>query len=137
MAHTIAQGGNSVSEPVAVRGQILVVDDDADTAMTFAGLLQELGHTAAWVTSPQRAVDIAKQIQPWLIFLDLGMPGMDGWEVAKRLRRELGRETVRIVAVSGHGEPADHHRSRQAGFDAHVTKPLDMPLLESILAQMS
>ena len=116
--------------------EILVVDDDHDQAHTFAALLTQLGHAAQYVTSPQAVVDIARRIKPWLIFLDIGMPGASGWELAPVLKRELGHDAVRLVAVSGYGDPEHHQRSRQAGFDAHVQKPLDIDLLQSILAQM-
>lgn len=125
-----------MTDATAARREILVVDDDADTAMTFASLLGDLGHAAEYVTSPEMAVDIARRVRPWLIFLDIGMPHVNGWELAQALRRELGREGVRIVAVTGRADPDDHKRSREAGFDAHVHKPIDMPLLQSILAQV-
>ena len=116
--------------------EILVVDDDPDQAHTFAALLKELGHAAEYVTSPQAVLDMAKRMKPWLIFLDISMPGANGWELAPVLKRELGHDAVRLVAVSGYGDPEHHHRSRQAGFDAHVQKPVDLDLLQSILAQM-
>ena len=117
-------------------GGILVVDDDPDTALTFTALLRYLGHTVEYVTTPQTVLDTAKRMKPWLIFLDIGMPGTSGWDLAPVLRRELGPETVRIVAVSGYGDPEHHQRSRQAGFDAHVQKPVDVELLRSILTQI-
>ena len=116
--------------------EILVVDDDPDQAHTFAALLKDLGHAVEYVTSPQAVLDMAKRMKPWLIFLDISMPGANGWELAPVLKRELGHDAVRLVAVSGHGDPEHHQRSRQAGFDAHVQKPVDMHLLQSILAQM-
>jgi CheY-like chemotaxis protein len=82
-------------------------------------------------------LDIAKRMGPWLIFLDIGMPDVNGWELARLLRHELGHEAVRIVAVTGYADADAHRRSREAGFDAHVQKPIDMRLLESILAQVS
>jgi len=116
--------------------KVLVVDDDVDTAQTFAHLLSQLGHAVHYVTSSQMVLDVAKRIRPALIFLDIGMPGADGWQLAPLIRRELGHDGVRIVAVSGYGEPEHHRRSREAGFDAHVQKPVDMALLQSILAQL-
>ena len=116
--------------------EILVVDDDLDTARMFAVMLRQLGHAVEYVTSSQAVLDVARSIRPWLIFLDIGMPGLNGWELAPILKEELGHEAVRIVAVSGYGEPEHHRRSREAGFDAHVQKPVDMTLLQSILAQI-
>ena len=116
--------------------EILVVDDDPDSAHMFAVLLRQLGHAVEYVTSPQAVLDIARRMKPWLIFLDIGMPGPNGWELAPALRRELGHDAVRLVAVSGYGDPEHHKRSREAGFDAHVQKPVDIELLQSILAQI-
>jgi CheY-like chemotaxis protein len=116
---------------------VLVVDDDADTAQMFAYLLRDLGHAAEYVTSPHCVLEVARRMRPDLIFLDIGMPEVNGWELARLLRRELGAETVRIVAVTGRGAPEDHKRSREAGCDAHVQKPIDMALLRSILAHMA
>jgi CheY-like chemotaxis protein len=125
-----------MSEGKPSPAKVLVVDDDVDTAQTFARLLTQLGHAVHYVTSSQMVLDVAKRIRPALIFLDIGMPGPDGWQLAALIRRELGYDEVRIVAVSGYGEPEHHRRSREAGFDAHVQKPVDMALLQSILAQL-
>jgi len=114
---------------------ILVVDDDLDGARMFALLLNQLGHAAEYATHPKSVLDVAKRTRPWLIFLDIRLPDMSGWELARQLRRELGHDGLRLVAVSGFGEAADHKRSREAGFDAHVHKPVDIDLLKSILAQ--
>ena len=116
--------------------QVLIVDDDRDTAMMFATLLKQLGHAAEYVTNPQLVLDIARRLRPWLVFLDIGLPGMSGWELAPLIRQELGHDVVRIVAISGWGNPEHHQRSREAGFDAHVQKPVDLELLRSILAQI-
>jgi CheY-like chemotaxis protein len=125
-----------MSEGKPGAAKVLVVDDDVDTAQTFAHLLTQLGHAVHYVTSSQMVLDVAKRIRPALIFLDIGMPGPDGWQLAPLIRQELGYDGVRIVAVSGYGEPEHHRRSREAGFDAHVQKPVDMALLQSILAQL-
>ena len=92
---------------------ILVVDDDLDTAQMFAMLLQELGHAVEFVTRPQPVLEIARRMKPWLIFLDIGLPG-----------------------INGYGDAEAHKRSREAGFDAHVHKPVDIHLLQSILTEL-
>jgi CheY-like chemotaxis protein len=115
---------------------ILVVDDDLDTAQMFAMLLQELGHAVEYVTRPQPVLEIARRMKPWLIFLDIGLPGINGWDLAQLLRRELGHERLRIVAVTGYDDADAHKRSREAGFDAHVHKPVDIHLLQSILTEL-
>lgn len=114
---------------------MLVVDDDHDTAQIFAALIEAMHHKAAYVTDPLKAIALARTFRPDIAFLDLGMPKMDGYALAQAFRAMPELSGLALVAVSGHDEPRDRARSRQAGFDAHVGKPLDAPLLESILAQ--
>ena len=116
--------------------RILVADDDLDTVESMAILLRQLGHEVLFATEGEAVVTLAREARPHLILLDIGMPGSDGWEIARRVRNDLGQDAVRIVAVTGRGTKEDHQRSRQAGFDAHVTKPVDLALIESLLAQV-
>ena len=116
--------------------RIIVADDDLDTVEAMALLLRAIGHQVDVATSGSAVLELAGRTRPDIIFLDIGMPGMDGWELARRLREQLGTDAVRIVAVTGYGAKEDYLRSRKAGFDAHVQKPVDMALLHSILAQM-
>jgi len=115
---------------------VLVVDDDVDTAMMLSALLRHLGHAVECVTEPQAVLDRAKRLRPWLVFLDIRLPGTSGWELAPLIRDELGGDAVRIVALSGWGNAEHRSRSREAGFDAHVEKPVDIELLRSILTQI-
>jgi CheY-like chemotaxis protein len=115
---------------------VLVVDDDLDSARMFALLLNQLGHATEYAVHPHAVLEVAKRLRPWLIFLDIRLPDMNGWELAPLLKKELGRDAVRLVAVSGYGDADAHKRSREAGFDAHVQKPVDIHLLQSILAQI-
>ena len=116
--------------------RILVADDDPDTVQTFALLLRSFGHQVETASNSAVTLEMARRSKPQLIFLDIGMPDMDGWQLAPLLRQQLENASVRIVAVSGHADREAHIRSRKAGFDAHVAKPVDLPLLESILTQM-
>jgi DNA-binding response OmpR family regulator len=118
--------------PVASPRKILVVDDDVDGAQSFANLIEALGHQAKWTTKPERAMDVARDFAPDLVTLDIGMPGINGYDLAKNLREEFGH-AVRLVAVTGHGTDEARARSREAGFDAHVVKPVDMKTLLAIL----
>jgi CheY-like chemotaxis protein len=111
----------------------LVVDDNADAAEAFTRLLRHMGCEAMAVTDPFLAMDAAAQLKAQVVFLDIGMPGMNGLELARRMRAKYGFESLRIVAVTAYGEDEDRTLSRQAGFDAHVVKPVDIDLVESML----
>ena len=113
--------------------RILVVDDLHDSAMSLALVLQRMGHTAEFVTSPLQALDAARRLRPELVFLDIGMPAIDGYSLARMMREEFGFDAVRLVALTAWGGDDDRAESRRAGFDAHVTKPVDPATIESIL----
>lgn len=114
--------------------KILVVDDNADSAQSMAFVLRSLGHDADYLTDPRRVPAAVKEAKPDAVFLDIGMPHLDGYQLAQMLRRE-SRE-ICIVAISGHDSPNDRKRGREAGFDAYVAKPADAQMLQSILATM-
>ncbi|MDG3008234.1 PAS domain-containing hybrid sensor histidine kinase/response regulator [Paludisphaera mucosa] len=114
--------------------RILVVDDNVDTAWGMAMLLELLGHQVATAHSGPAAIEAATATPPDFILLDIGLPGMSGYEVASRLRREACCKDVVIVAVSGYGQDEDRRRSKAAGFDHHLTKPLDHDALLALLA---
>jgi CheY-like chemotaxis protein len=116
--------------------RVIVVDDDDDTAHTFALILVGMGHEATFLTDPAKVEEAVARIRPHIVFLDIGMPGLSGWDLAKVLRRQYPHDTLRLVAITGRSEPQAHARSRQAGFDAHVTKPVAVDLVESILQQL-
>jgi CheY-like chemotaxis protein len=111
-----------------------VIDDIVDTAESLAKVLQLMGHEARFLIDPALAVSAAEDFRPDAVFLDLGMPGIDGYEIARRLRSIFGSERPRIVAVTGYGADESRRRSREAGFDAHVTNPADLKVVENILA---
>lgn len=118
--------------------RILVVDDDQDTAQTLAHLLVGMGHEATFLTDSRQVGDVVERIKPHIIFLDIGMPGLNGWEVARLLRKQYPAAdgNLRLVAITGHADDKAHIRSRQAGFDAHVKKPVAMDLVEAIIRQL-
>jgi PAS domain S-box-containing protein len=106
--------------------RLLLVDDNFDAAMSQALLLRHLGHEVETAFSGPAALEKASAFRPEVVLLDIGMPGMDGFEVARRLRASpLGRD-VMIVAQTGWGQDVDRRRSREAGFDAHLAKPVDL-----------
>ncbi len=116
--------------------RILVVDDVKDTAETLAAVLVELGHDATPVTDPRKAVAVAREFKPALILLDIGMPHINGYELAPMLRQGLLPERVRIIAVTAWGSETDRAHSRTAGFDAHLVKPVGGDLLQATIREL-
>jgi signal transduction histidine kinase/CheY-like chemotaxis protein len=110
--------------------RILVVDDNVDAAELLGAALRALGHTAHVVFDGPCALEAAAQLQPDVVLLDLGLPVMDGFEVARRLRASPRFESVALVAVTGYGQENDRLRTRQAGFDEHLVKPIDLAQLD-------
>lgn len=120
-----------------VRRRVLVVDDNADAAAMLAAILRHLGSEVHVAHSGIEALREAELLRPDVILLDIGMPGMNGFEVARRLRAQRPERQPLIIAVTGWGKPDDEARSREAGFDLHLVKPVEGYQLERILAKRS
>jgi signal transduction histidine kinase/BarA-like signal transduction histidine kinase len=114
----------------------LVVDDNQDAADTLGELLDTMGFAVTVVYSGQAALDALASIQPALAILDIGMPGMDGFKLAQRIRQNAANTDMVLVALTGWGQPRDREKSAAAGFDHHLVKPLDMDKLMPILEAM-
>jgi PAS domain S-box-containing protein len=114
------------------RIRVLVVDDNVDAAESIAMLLSLEGHEVRSVHAAHEALEAAEAFRPHLVLLDIGLPGMDGYEVARRLRSQH-IERMRIVAITGYGQPSDRDRTREAGFDQHLVKPIDPEMLHALL----
>jgi signal transduction histidine kinase len=114
--------------------RVLVVDDNLDGANMLALLLKLWGHDHRLAHDGPGAVKTADVFRPEVVLLDIGLPGMDGYEVARRLRDEAGLKDVFLVAVTGYGQEDDLRRSRESGFDHHLVKPVDPEALEQLLA---
>jgi CheY-like chemotaxis protein len=112
--------------------RVLVVEDFPDTAETIAAILRYGGHEVRIAPDGEEALNAAQSWQPDVVLLDIGLPKVDGWEVAKRLRRRAGRHAL-VIAVTGYGTPDDFQRSGEAGIDLHLLKPADPELLLSML----
>ena len=112
--------------------RVLVIDDDIDTAQTLFLLLLDMGHDAAYATDGRRALEAARKLRPEFVFLDIGLPDLDGSDVARGVRSIPGCESSLIIALTGLG---DEHRRRMlsAGCDAFYVKPLDPSLVEGLL----
>lgn len=115
--------------------RILVVDDNVDTATSMAMLLELTGHDVVTAHSGLEAIEAAQAHRPELIVLDIGLPGIDGYEVVKRLRQRPCCKDSVIVAASGYGQEEDYRRTKAAGFDYHLAKPIEFDALSSLLAK--
>lgn len=105
--------------------RVLVVDDNVDNAESLSQLLRAMHHETALAHDGPSAVDAAGRFSPDVVLLDIGLPGFDGYEVARRIRvSEHGRD-IRLIAITGWGQEADKRKAWAAGFDAHLTKPVD------------
>ena len=123
----------SLAEPPPAR-RVLIVDDNLDAAETLAMMLELLGQQTRQAHESSGALREAAEYKPDLIFMDIGLPGLSGHEIASRIRGELGMTSTYIVALSGYGSEEDRRRSLHAGFDSHFVKPLDPTALPEILA---
>lgn len=123
----------SASEPASSR-RVLVVDDNQDGAASLAMLLQLSGHETFLAHDGQSALDEAERLRPDVVLLDIGLPGMSGYEVCRSIRGQSWGQDLVMVAVTGWGQADDRHRSRAAGFDAHVVKPVDPEVLTKLLS---
>jgi two-component system, sensor histidine kinase len=117
--------------------RILVVDDNEDAASTLAALLEMLGHTVGVANSGEKALEAINAFDPHIVVLDIGMPGLDGYEVARRLRARTDlRRRPLLVAATGWGAEADRDRAFAAGFDRHLTKPIEVDALQQIASSL-
>jgi len=127
----------SVSESLPEKGRrrVLVVDDNVDAADSMALILKMSGYEAQCAYDGPSALDAAQQYNPDVVVLDIGLPGMTGYEVAQKLREQRRFDQTPIIAVTGYGQEDDRRKSRQAGFDHHLVKPVSPEVLQSFLAK--
>jgi PAS domain S-box-containing protein len=130
--HPPAEATRAGATRAGAARRILVVDDNVDAATMLELLLRSLGHETRVVYDGASALKAATEFHPDVVLLDIGMPGLDGYEVARRLRAMKDRPR-RIIAVTGWGQPADRQRSQEAGFDKHLVKPVEANELVRIL----
>jgi two-component system, OmpR family, response regulator len=113
--------------------RVLVVEDNLDQVHTLAMLLRFEGHEVDFAINGYAAIDAAERFRPDVVLLDLGLPGLDGFEVCKWLKRHPALERARLIAVTGYGTEADRDRARAAGFEHHLVKPYDPKELLSLV----
>ncbi len=129
------EGGRPADQPPSSSGKrLLVVDDNQDAADSLATLLRLQGHEVRAAYSGMAALEMTKTYSPDVVFLDIGMPGMDGYEVARRLRQTPGLEKAVLAALTGWGQKEDRRRTAEAGFNHHLVKPVEPEAVEIILA---
>ena len=114
--------------------RVLVVDDNQDGADSLAMVLRTMGADPRVAYDGHAAIPVMREHRPALVLLDLGMPGMDGYEVAARIRADADLRGVRLIALTGFGSAEEQRRCREAGFDDHCVKPVDPARLRVLLA---
>lgn len=123
--------------PPGASCRALVVDDNLDAAHTLATILQLLGHATQCLSDPHQVVAAVDAFAPDIVFLDIGMPGMSGYDVARRLRaRHATADALTLVALTGWGQPEDRRRTAETGFDHHLVKPADLAAIERICGEV-
>jgi signal transduction histidine kinase/ActR/RegA family two-component response regulator len=128
---------NAGSSPEVPRRRILVVDDLHESAQTLARMLRAIGQEVTTAHDGQAALTFVRDARPEVVFLDIAMPGMNGYEVARRIRANGEIEPPVLIALTGYGQDDDRRRAREAGFDFHLTKPTSMEQLTSLLSRAS
>ena len=115
--------------------RVLVVDDNEDIALSMSMILKRYGHTVAVAHDGGHAVTMTDTFRPDVILMDIGMPRMNGYQACATIRATEHGKRIHIIAVSGWGQEEDRVKSREAGFDAHVVKPMERATLERLIAE--
>ncbi|HYE35176.1 hybrid sensor histidine kinase/response regulator [Methylocaldum sp.] len=130
---SVQERSESVQSSPTSEQYVLVVDDNASSADSLSSLLEAYGYQVEAAYDGKTALDRVKERTPDAVLLDIGMPQMDGYEVARRLREDPRLARMRLIAISGYGQEEDRQRSREAGFDHHLVKPVDIDVLLELL----
>ena len=126
---------SAVEDPAVVRPlRVLVVDDNVDTVLSFSILLRASGHDVFTANDGLLAVQVANEQHPDVVLLDIGLPGLNGYDVAKRIRKQKGGNEIVLIALTGYGQDTDRELSAQAGFNHHLVKPARLDQVKEILA---
>jgi CheY-like chemotaxis protein len=128
-----AQAPSDAPAPASGGRRILLVDDNVDAMEMMAFLLAEMGYEAHTTADAGNLVQMALELRPDVIVLDIGLPGVDGYELARMLKRHPQLSSIRLVAHTGYGSPEDRRKAQEAGFDAHLVKPAELEDLEKAL----
>ena len=125
------------AKPTGPSLRVLVVDDNVDTVTTLAMLVKESGHEVRMAFDGSAVLEAALDFRPNVVLLDIGLPGLNGFEVAKQLRQQPALKNTVLVALTGYGQTKDRQHSQEAGFDHHLVKPGDFEKVLQILATVS
>jgi two-component system CheB/CheR fusion protein len=117
--------------------RVLVVDDNFDAAETLVMLLEMMGHEVKMANDGPEAIEVASRERPGVVLLDIGMPGMNGYDVARKLREQPETQGAVLVAMTGWGQEEDMKRSKEAGFDHHLVKPVEPSVLSKLLDRIA
>jgi DNA-binding response OmpR family regulator len=127
-------GGDRPAAPAPVVGRLLLVDDNREAVDLLGDALRARGHEVRLAYDGPGALDVVRAFEPQVAFLDLGLPVMDGYELAVRLHEAA--PGARLVALTGYGQESDRERSKEAGFDEHLVKPVDLETLDILIEAM-
>jgi len=119
---------------VANARRVLVVDDNEDAAASLAEWLGDLGHVVEVAHDGPAALAKLESFSPDIALLDIGLPLMDGYELARRIRHEPRLSGIRLVSITGYGMQSDKMRAKEAGFDLHLVKPVELVVIEKVIA---
>jgi CheY-like chemotaxis protein len=133
MGEACAESPGDLADDAQYR--ILVVDDNEDAAAMLAALLAATGHQVARAHDGIAALEELERFQPEIVLLDIGLPKMDGYQVAEEIRRKFARDDILLIALTGYGHESAIQRGQEAGFDHHLVKPLDPDKLDELLAR--
>jgi signal transduction histidine kinase/CheY-like chemotaxis protein len=126
---------SAASDPSTGHRRILIVDDNRDAARSLEMLLNASGHDVCTAVTGAAGIELVNQFQPDVVLLDIGLPELDGYEVARRIRRLPGGQNILLVALTGWGQMDDRRRANEAGFDYHLTKPVEVAILNDLLSR--
>jgi CheY-like chemotaxis protein len=129
-----AAAGLSQKADQTVR-RILIADDNPDAAESLAQILRSQGHETTIAANGRQAIELAERFRPQIIFMDLGMPQLDGLQATRQIRAQPWGKSLLVVALTGWGQPVDRKRSREAGMDMHLVKPMDVADIAEVLAR--
>jgi CheY-like chemotaxis protein len=113
--------------------RVLVIEDNLDTVRSLALLLREMGHEVEYAINGYAGLEVARRFEPDVVILDLGLPGMDGFDVCRRMKNDPDLKAVRVVALTGYAQDDYRERALKSGCEAHFVKPIDASTLEKIL----